>query len=367
MEGASRGGSRLKLGIRVLALGVGLAGGLGALEILAARIPADSAPRATKGFFRDVPLNSSGFRDYEYPRAKPAGHFRIVVLGDSFTRGGAVNFDDSYPKRLERYLNTFGLPGAPLFEVLDMAVAGTSTPEQADLLWRRAEKLSPDLVVLGFCLNDAEDMSRRDELRRLREADHVGFFQKPEGAHGFLYQHSALVRLVAHRVFNARTYRGQIRYYRALYRDDYSGWQRTRQALADIGRFAQEKGTPVAAVVFPLFSWGLGDDYPFVEIHEKIHRALDEVGIPYRDLLEFYRYMDRERLEALPFRDPHPSEIAHRIAAESLWRFLVDRRLVPETFEERGARRAVPAPFDTAARTALSDRSNRASSAASAR
>src|SRR5262245_36014013 len=58
------------------------------------------------GFFRnseftmEVRINSTGQRDREFPLAKPAGTYRVVVLGDSFTFGHGVAADETYVKRL---------------------------------------------------------------------------------------------------------------------------------------------------------------------------------------------------------------------------------------------------------------------------
>jgi hypothetical protein len=82
-------------------------------------------------------------------------------------------------------------------------------------------------------------------------------------------------------------------------------------------------------VIFPLFSFSLGDDYPFKHIHNKVHRALQNAGLPYIDLLAFYKHMNYIRLEYIPDKDPHPDEIAHRIAAEVLWRDLKQSGLLP--------------------------------------
>ena len=45
------------------------------------------------------------FHDHRYNKEKAENTFRIAVVGDSFTKGGKVAFDDSFAKRLERALN----------------------------------------------------------------------------------------------------------------------------------------------------------------------------------------------------------------------------------------------------------------------
>ena len=95
------------------------------------------------------------------------------------------------------------------------------------------------------------------------------------------------------------------------------------------------------------FSFGLDDDYPFTDIHDSLHRLLEEAGLAYLDLLPEYRGMDMNRLEVVPYKDPHPNEIAHRIAAEHLWEYLAEKGFVPGPASREGAtrRREIPPPY----------------------
>ena len=51
------------------------------------------------------PINALGYRDLERVQPKPAGVRRLVCLGDSFTWGVGVLFDDAWPQRVERTLS----------------------------------------------------------------------------------------------------------------------------------------------------------------------------------------------------------------------------------------------------------------------
>src|SRR5207237_633528 len=70
--------------------------------------------------------NADGFRDRTYPRAKPPGTFRVVVLGDSITLGWGVALEESFPKRLEQRLG-------PSVQVLSLGVAGYNPYTEAQL------------------------------------------------------------------------------------------------------------------------------------------------------------------------------------------------------------------------------------------
>jgi hypothetical protein len=273
--------------------------------------------------------NSNNYRDFEYPQEKGEKTFRIIAIGDSFTQGGGVNFDDIYPKRLERYLNVYRNIQGWSYQVLNWGRPGSSTPWEVEELRNEAGKYKPDLIVLAYCLNDAEDEKDREGVLALRKKYRMLDPARGTGLGGYLFDHSALYRLVRTRIHNSRVNRGQIAYYQALYHEEYAGWRKSRAALDDLKRFRDESGIPVLVMIFPLFAWDLAEGYPFPDVHGKLHQELDRAGLPYLDLLPFYRGLDHRPLEAIPFVDPHPSDVAHRIAAENLYRYLVKARLLP--------------------------------------
>jgi lysophospholipase L1-like esterase len=108
----------------------------------------DSRPGVTGG--NPVTANSFGMRDVEFPLAKPAGERRVLCMGDSTTFGWCERSEDSWPKVLERGLR----PSHPDVFVINGAGVGRHTHIQLGLFEQTYWKLSPDVVVLGFCLND---------------------------------------------------------------------------------------------------------------------------------------------------------------------------------------------------------------------
>lgn len=307
--------------------------------------PPDCYP-STRFSSGDIVKDSIGHRDYEYAEAKAPGVYRVIAIGDSFTWGGGVNFDDIWPKRLERYLRDYENVKGVSYEVLNWALPGTATPSQVRNLRRAASRYRPDLVVLGYCLNDAEHEADKKAVTALRNKL-MPPLKPGHGLKRFLFNNSALFRLLATRFAATRNNRGQVTYYQELYRDAYPGWEATRAALADLGTWRSESGVPVVVMVFPLYSWSFDDRYPFADIHGKLHGELERAGLPYLDLLEANRGLDHTALEAYPYKDPHPSDIAHRIAAEQLYGYLGDAGLLPdgEPIAAKLDERRIPQPW----------------------
>jgi len=102
----------------------------------------------------DIALDSRGFRGTEFTDRKPAGTFRILCLGDSWTFGANVPQDQTYPQQLGRLLER-RFPGAR-FEVLNLGVLGYSSFQGSELLRGQAIEWGPDFVILGFGMNDGK-------------------------------------------------------------------------------------------------------------------------------------------------------------------------------------------------------------------
>ncbi len=94
-----------------------------------------------------VSVNSHYARSPERPIAKPAGAFRVVVVGGSNVYGAMVEDDETWPARLEDELNR---SGAAAFEVWNY---GTSAYVTSQMVARAAwalENLAPDLIVIAL-------------------------------------------------------------------------------------------------------------------------------------------------------------------------------------------------------------------------
>lgn len=103
-----------------------------------------------------VVTNSLGFRDLERSPARGPGR-RVLVLGDSFVAGLAVDFEQTFPRVTEAALRQ--RTGQP-WEVMSFAVAGWGTAQQMLAYREHGRALRPDVVVLAFFSgNDVSDNS----------------------------------------------------------------------------------------------------------------------------------------------------------------------------------------------------------------
>jgi lysophospholipase L1-like esterase len=140
-------------------------------------------PRARWQFFHpeyvaEYAINEHGFRDARnYSTPKPEDNVRVLLLGDSFTFGQGVNYDQAWPVKTEKMLINQGNNSV---ELVKAGVQGMDSRSEFILLKRLLEKYQIDVVVVGFLINDLYtnslygiEESKDDELidkgRRLEE------------------------------------------------------------------------------------------------------------------------------------------------------------------------------------------------------
>lgn len=116
-----------------------------------------------------IRINRAGFRDREHTLAKPAGVYRIAVLGDSFAEALQVDQSETFWSVLERELQSCSNLRGRKPEVLNFGVSGFGTAQELELLRHRVWAYQPDLVLLAFLpTNDVRNNSRALETDRRR-------------------------------------------------------------------------------------------------------------------------------------------------------------------------------------------------------
>jgi lysophospholipase L1-like esterase len=92
--------------------------------------------------------NAQGMRDREYAVDKPAGTFRIALVGDSIAAGWGVNVEYRFESILERAWDERSRrAGGPAVEVLDCAVPGHAPGQRWHHFQQLGWPMRPDLVI----------------------------------------------------------------------------------------------------------------------------------------------------------------------------------------------------------------------------
>ncbi len=307
----SRAPRRTEIVLLLVSVAVALLVAEAAARLLARPASSGYAPIKT-GRRERAPINALGYRDVDRAQPKPEGVKRVLCLGDSFTWGVGVMWDDAWPQRVERLVSR---TRGERWEAVSLAEPGMNAVQQASRLDSEGWGYGPDVVVFGYVLNDSEDENAA-EARRAR--DWAEEEREKKARAPSLLSHSALFRVVSSRVHATVENRRRITGYRSMYADDYAGWADARKALSAMGGMCRARGVPFVVVIFPLFANPLDDGYPFRELHAKVAQAAGESGARVVDLLPSYRAVDWRLLVVDGAADEHPNEIAHRIAAQAI-------------------------------------------------
>lgn len=116
-----------------------------------------------------VKINSRGLRDREHTLEKPAGVYRIAVLGDSYAEALQVDLEETFWSLLPARLAACGFQAGQRIEAINFGVSGYGTAQELLTLRQRVWAYDPDLVLVAFFPgNDVRNNSRRLERDKNR-------------------------------------------------------------------------------------------------------------------------------------------------------------------------------------------------------
>jgi lysophospholipase L1-like esterase len=288
----------------------------------------------------DVTINSSGYRGQEGTPGKYNG-YRILILGDSITFGYALPVEATFSSQLQQLL----LREKPDFEILNFGVGGYDILQEVALLEHRGLKFMPDMVVVGYCLNDAGIAS--NNLKRITK---IQSRQSNILFRSRLFQF-ANDRIDRYRTINwmaqqnipevfSRTYKDRIdkielneKELHALieqvpdihpsfwYKDlDHIG--RTRYAFRHLGELSKRNNFSVLVVVIP---WLTGElkTYPNKIAHQIVNMEAKRAGF---DTIDMTTDFMRTGMKNLKLKDKdmvHPNKKGHALIAHAISKYVL--------------------------------------------
>jgi len=297
-----------------------------------------------------VDINSFGLRDHEFAIPKPANTVRILTVGDSVTFGYGVRLEDTYPKVLEQLLNQTADNGAH-YEVLNGAALGGSLSDYLHFLHLRAEQIQPDIVLVGFCLNDVALYSESGAVSTASPRSHQMAVDWIRQFNRFWLRHSQLyllgyARLKVFLYGSGALDANKIPDTRFLALEAPSEYQRqawtsTFRMLTQIARFCLEHGYRLAVVVFPMqmqlsaaeedfyrykYHLRLGTNILSGDPQLRLQQYAAASALTLVDLRPGYVRYDSKSLylhnEKIPSDPTHPSVLGNQVAAAEILRAL---------------------------------------------
>lgn len=272
----------------------------------------------------ELKTNALGIRDVEHPLAKPAGAFRIVGIGDSFTEGQGAAYEDGYLKVLERKLDA--TTAATDFTVIVGGVAGSDPIFGYKLLEDKLLEFGPDLVTVAVNNSDIGDVIARGGKERFLDDGKVRFAAPPGDE--WLFEHSHLYRFIARELFGYG-WLGLSRSERKRRR--VKAIAEIAAVLGDFQALAEREGFALVTILHPDYHEFIKQRYAFDV--EDLKARLDAQGIPYLDLLAWFEQtgvLEQEAPETLYWpHDYHNTAQGYARFADALEAFLHARDLVP--------------------------------------
>jgi hypothetical protein len=257
-------------------------------------------------FIRHVQENSDGYRDAEFARAKRPGTVRVACVGDSFTMGWGVRDPaDAFPQRVGAALEAAS-PGR--FDVRNYGVPGFTTGHELQLVEKLAGEGDIDRVILGYCLNDPDDLLPPERWFLREKAPRLTWIRPTRSfVADFLWFRSRLA--------DDPHVKGYFDWVKEAY-DDPKVFGAQCDRFRIIADTCARAGMRLDVVVFPMFSmWG--EPYPLASCHDRVALAWRRLGVEALDLREAYAGLPGSELVVNRF-DAHPNARAHEIAARTI-------------------------------------------------
>ena len=239
--------------------------------------------------FEDI--NALGLRDR--PVAPKGKRFRVLMLGDSLGYYGDT-IDDTYVRRAASLLEAD--PMISSLDVVNASVRGYTTYQELLYLKHDGVSLEPDLVGVGFVLNDLHRFLHTYRVRNGQIVDHRAYGFSTEAIES-VQPRSVLLQYLTN---TFRITRGTWRWwsgdrfdfesridFNTAWRDE--SWRETAELLREMKELGEEYGFGLFVTVFPIASQYNADylakDRAYVLKPQRTLASIcEKLGVPYLDL-----------------------------------------------------------------------------------
>ncbi len=278
----------------------------------------------------DLIINSRGLRDREFSLEKPANTRRILCLGGSFTAGYGVQAEQTFPKVLERLLNSDS-DDSVAWEVLNGGVGSTGTAHQLAFFNAEGFEYSPDIVLLCFSQQTDYWDNARSGLYSIEDGRLVKHDAPKTRArtiqqiaewiplYNSFFARSHLLNLIKSRVARYH-YRDLAR--RIAVPGDEGALEEaerelTRRLLVSLHDAAVARGGRMMMIAIPL-----PDSWDYYDETLELFAYMESTGVAFVDVSAALRGGCERGLQVYYPGDRHWTEAGHRLVAESIYQYL---------------------------------------------
>ncbi|MCA6364523.1 MAG: SGNH/GDSL hydrolase family protein [Bacteroidetes bacterium] len=242
-----------------------------------------------------ISINRWGMRDKDYPLEKPAGTFRIALLGGSYEMGTGVSDGQNYESLLEEMLNNKDstIKASQHIEILNFAVPGYHALQHAWQAKHEIWRFQPDMVIY---------VAHSEDPRRLN-----GFFASLV-SNGVPLQYQFLEEIKDKSGAAQTQSRDEIRNRMLPYNDTLLGWAYSEMAMQCIFH-----NTPIVWLYLP----ATADEVNIAE-RNRMQQQAQNLGFITVVLQNPYGNTPREALQ-IGNGDTHPNAKGHQLIARAVY------------------------------------------------
>jgi lysophospholipase L1-like esterase len=301
----------------------------------------------SKGYYEPDVRNSLGLRDPREP-AEIHGRDVILVLGDSFTYGTGVSYQDSYPASLEKKLKELYVDND--YIVINAGDPGLDTQLTYKRLLETFGEYKPKHVIIGFTPGDiiqnriAYDQAQTESsIEKSGPAiEHPG---RDQTTQDIIYERERdfplLVMIRSYLTINSNIARVLAFYYKnylikyikppesllnmSVGSDNEQEFEITAKFLDEIHSYLSERGAQMILLnVIPLFRF---DEHPYSHINKALKEYAETRNIHFINPLDvFSRYNSADLWVSMG--DGHYNAKANSIMAGVIKDYLVENDLI---------------------------------------
>ena len=269
-------------------------------------------------------INSYGLRDLEFSKEKPGGTFRVICLGNSCTFGWRVKSEETYPKQLEKLLNTD--LDYKKYEVINAAVTGYSSFQGKRFLREQVLKYKPDIITICYGWNDLLPAAFGIEDKNQKMAPQI--FLDIQNLLGQTEVYRFICGLILSR-FQVKKTGNSAEMIPRVSPGDYAN------NLLEITLIASKENIPVIFLTTPIASlesfWGTGKVSKTHQWHQVYNNVI--LNLPSSNnlyILDIASVFENRKdvYDDVQNDFIHYNPSGHKLIAENLYNFLVENKLI---------------------------------------
>jgi len=290
---------------------------------------------SSKTFGYPVKINALGFREKELKAV--SDNYRILVFGDSFTFGWAIDEEHRYTNVLQKWFDYLQIKGpkGEKIEIVNFGMQGYALDQIHDLMEGVFKLMKFDAVVIGFNTNDFVMTDKPSLMNTLRnpmngniavidDAHIADFCRKvPELTPSEFYRKKTLLQKFA--IYRTLELRTSLFKYDKLPTEPM--WNYVYNEFSGIRELTSRHGISSLRILLLHRGFVNGDKNDFIspvgglaqniEIFNFTKKRLEENGFTVIDTLPFFKKYNHMSLAHSEW-DAHPNFLAHYIYARSI-------------------------------------------------